>query len=148
MKKVSLFLFITFLSTGIYAQGKQQQLINSYVGEHKITLQWLNKTNTDKFKPGKITISQEAGTFNVSIKGEQRKSETEYVAIEGKIEPISAIEFKFIGKIESQVSYINEGKLCIKEGTYTFKKWNGRVFWRLQEKMNCDGTSTDYIDIF
>ncbi|MCU0438947.1 MAG: hypothetical protein MUC49_13695 [Raineya sp.] len=148
MKKLLFSVALCILSISIYAQGGRQQLLNKYVGERKMTLQWLDTSPTKKCKPGKVTISQEDGTFNLSIKGSQYKNDNEYVTIEGTIEPISATEFKFTGTITSQVSYIYDGKPCVKSGTYTFKKWNGRPFYRLQEKTNCDGSAVDYVDIY
>jgi hypothetical protein len=148
MKKVYVSMALVLLcaiGTVAKAQGNYQQLINQYVGERTITLQWLGKET----KPGKVTVSQEAGSLEVQIKGTQRKSDSEFVSIEGTIEPKSANEFIFKGKIITQVSYINNGAACEKDGQFTFKKTQGRKFWRLQEMSNCanDGT-VDYVDIF
>jgi len=148
MKNVFLTVACFLVAITMYAQGGQQQLLNRYVGERKITLQWLDTSPTQKCKPGKATISQEEGTFNLSIKGSQYKNDKEFVTIEGTIEPISATEFKFTGTITSQVGFVYDGKPCVKSGTYTFKKWNGRPFYRLQEKTNCDGSAVDYVDIY
>ena len=139
---------IIFLQEMCLAQGNYQQLLNRYVGERKITLQWLNTSTTQKCKPGKATISQEDGEMALRIKSEQRKDASNYVRIEGTVEPISATEFKFTGTIVSRVSYLYEGQECVKEGTYTFKKYQGRAFYRLQEKTNCDGSAVDYVDIY
>jgi hypothetical protein len=148
MKKVFLTPFFAICMLGLYAQGSYQQLMNRYVGERKITLQWLNTSPTQKCKPGKVSISQEPGEMFLRIKGKQSKNANEYVTIEGTIEPVSITEFKFTGKIISQVSYLYDGQPCVKEGTYTFKKYQGRAFYRLQEKTNCDGSSVDYVDIY
>jgi len=148
MKKlIFIFAFVMAVSSS-YAQGAYKQLNNQYVGERKMTLQWLDTSPRKKCKPGQVTISQEEGSFTLTIKGAQYKNDREYVSIDGTIEPISATEFKFTGKIISQVSYISDGEPCLKEGTYTFKKYKGRAFYRLQEKTNCDGSSVDYVDIY
>ena len=54
---------------------------------------------------------------------------------------------QFTGRIESSVSYIQNGLPCIKEGNYTFKSTQGRKYWRLQEMDGCEGV-TDYVDIY
>ena len=149
MKKLFLsFLVFVTLQNFCLAQGSYQQLLNRYVGERKITLQWLDTSPTQKCKPGKAVISQEDGEMALRIKGEQVKDASNYVKIEGTVEPVSATEFKFTGKIVSRVSYLYEGAECVKEGTYTFKKHQGRAFYRLQEKTNCDGSAVDYVDIY
>lgn len=79
------------------------------------------------------------------VKGEQKKDANN---IKGIVEPVSATEFKFAGTIVSRVSYLNEGQRCMKEGTYTFKKYKERAFYRLQEKTNCDSSAVDYVDIY
>lgn len=148
MKKTILISVLFLLTLLSYGQGAYQQLINQYVGERKMTLQWLNTSPTKKCKPGKVTISQEEGSFTLTIKGSQYKNDNEYVSIEGTIEPVSATEFNFSGKIISRVSYIFNGEPCVREGSFNFKKYKGRAFYRLQEKTNCDGSSVDYIDIY
>jgi hypothetical protein len=149
MKKLffSMLVVLVYAQVGL-AQGSYQQLLNRYVGERKMTLQWLDTSPTQKCKPGKTVISQEDGEMALRIKGEQRKDANNYVKIEGTIEPVSMTEFKFTGRIVSRVSYLYNGEECVKEGTYTFKKHQGRAFYRLQEKTNCDGSAVDYVDIY
>lgn len=148
MKKLIFLLVAGFLQQILFAQGSYQQLLNRYVGQRTMTLQWLDTSPTQKCKPGKVVIDQEDGKMLLTIKGEQRKDANNYVKIDGTIEPVSDTEFKFTGTIVSRVSYLYNGQECVKEGTYTFKKYKGRAFYRLQEKTNCDGSAVDYVDIY
>ena len=112
-----------------------------------MTLQWLNESATKKAKSGKVITKVEQGSPVLSMKGEQRKDEANFLIIDGTMQPISATEFLFSGTITTKVNYLNEGKECVKEGNFTFKKHPGRVFYRLQEKDNCSG-EVNYVDIF
>jgi len=88
------------------------------------------------------------GDNEYSIEGEQRnKTKNDYVTIKGTF-LAKGRELKFNGKIVSRISYINNGKPCESAGLAIFKASGKRKYWRLQQMLNCDGNSTDYIDIF
>ena len=110
-------------------------------GKHSLTLQWIEGKGSINFvKKGK-------SEFEVS--GEQKSSKTEdFLKMEGVIQVRSSTELEFTGKIETQVSYINDGKVCLRDGKHTFKAYGKRKYWRMQDKINCDGKVTDYIDIY
>lgn len=146
MKSIFTLSFLLF-SIFSFAQGKQT-LWNEYIGEHKIKLQWLDKSATEKHPMGNVIIEQDYDLGMLTIDGSQIKNENEFVTIVGIIEPISSNEFIFTGTITTRVSYINNDEVCERIGVFTFKKTKGRKFWRLQEMLNCDGSSTDYIDIY
>lgn len=145
--KTIITLSLLFVSIFGYSQGKQT-LWNEYIGEHKIKLQWLDNSASEKHPMGKVIIDQDYDLGILTIEGSQIKNGDEYVTIIGVIEPISSTEFIFTGTITTRVSYINNNEPCERIGVYTFKKTKGRKFWRMQEMMNCDGSSTDYIDIY
>ena len=100
-----------------------------------MTLQWLNESATKKAKSGKVLTKAQEGSPVLSMKGEQRKDEANYLLINGTIQPISATEFLFTGKITTKISYLNEGKECVKEGNFTFKKYPGRAFTVCRKKI-------------
>lgn len=144
-----------FVSVQMQAQTAQekaktaayQNLLKMYTGNRIMTLQWLNESATKKAKSGKVITKAEAGSPVLSMKGEQRKDDDNFLTIDGTMQPVSATEFLFTGTITTKVSYLNEGKECVKEGNFTFKKYPGRAFYRLQEKDNCSG-QVNYVDIF
>ena len=114
-------------------------------GQHSFTIQWITFEKGNK--PGKVMI-RSIGDNEYSIEGEQRdKVKNDYVTIKGTF-LAKGRELKFNGKIVSQISYINDGKPCESIGLVIFKASGKRKYWRLQQMLNCDGSSTDYIDIF
>lgn len=156
MKKSILFsLFFMFVCIQVQAQTAQektktaayQNLLKMYTGNRIVTLQWLNESATKKAKSGKVITKAQPGSPVLSMKGEQRKDDANFLLIDGTMQPISATEFLFSGTITTKISYLNEGKECVKEGNFTFKKYLGRAFYRLQEKDNCSG-EVNYVDIF
>lgn len=88
------------------------------------------------------------GDDEYSISGEQRDPlKKDYVTINGTF-LVRGRELKFNGKIVSQISYVNNGQPCERSGLLIFKASGKRRYWRLQQMLNCDGVSTDYIDIY
>lgn len=113
------------------------------LGRHKLSLQWVS---WDYF--GIATVTNRRGVY--SIKGVQkaRGKSTDFVKLEGKITSIGAKEFTFQGEIVTQVSHINGGNPCTREGEFTFKITGKRKYWRLQQMDNPCDPVTDYVDIF
>jgi len=114
------------------------------LGRHKLSLQWVS---WDFF--GVATVTNARGFY--SLKGEQRgrgQSKTDFVKIDGTITSVDAKEFAFNGKIVTQVSHINGGKPCVRDGEYTFKITAKRRYWRLQQMDSPCDTATDYVDIY
>lgn len=112
------------------------------LGKHMFSLQWIS---WDYFGTANVTLRN--GLY--SIKGEQKgRGNTDFVTIVGEIETIKAREFTMNGTITTQVSHINNGEPCVREGTFTFRVTGTRKYWRLQEMQNpCDGVA-DYVDIY
>ena len=86
---------------------------------------------------------------NIVSKGEQKgRGSTDFVTVDGVITRIDAKEFKFDGKVVTQVSHINGGKPCERTGELTFRITGTRKYWRMQQIDNpCDAVA-DYVDIF
>ncbi len=112
------------------------------LGKHKLSLQWIS---WDYF--GSATVTNKAGVY--SIKGTQKgRATSDVLTIDGMIVSIDAKEFVFEGSIVTQVSNINGGQPCTRQGDFTFRITGKRKYWRLMEMDNpCDGV-TDYVDIF
>lgn len=114
------------------------------LGRHKLSLQWVS---WDYF--GVANVTNRRGVY--VVKGEQRgrgTQRTDFVTVDGAITSISAKEFDFQGKIVTQVSHINGGKPCIRDGEFTFKITGKRRYWRLQQMDNPCDPVTDYVDIY
>ncbi|MEO8572825.1 MAG: hypothetical protein ABI481_02560 [Pyrinomonadaceae bacterium] len=138
------------LAFGIAGYTQERTEINSasdarmLVGRHRLSLQWVS---WDYF--GTATVINGRGIY--SIKGEQKnrgKGSSDFVRIDGTITSIDAKEFAFTGKITTQVSHINDGKPCVRDGEFTFKITGKRRYWRLQQMDNPCDPVTDYVDIY
>ncbi|PMD92472.1 hypothetical protein BWI97_20505 [Siphonobacter sp. BAB-5405] len=136
--KVTFFL-LSFLSlvSPVFAQQLR-------TGSHDLRIQWIEFNNA---KPGTVEVTS-LGKGKYKIEGEQRDPHrNEYVTIKGTFE-VAERKLLFDGKIVSRIEYINEGKPCERVGPQVFRATGTRRYWRLFEKLNCDGITTDYIDIF
>ena len=142
---LSAFLITIFLSISVFAQRtvvNNRQASSMLLGRHRLSLQWIS---WDYF--GTATVTNRRGTYY--LKGEQKQRRgTDYLRIDGRITEINAKNFKFDGTIVMQVSSINGGKPCTREGEMTFRITGNRRYWRLAEMDNPCDTATDYVDIF
>lgn len=112
------------------------------LGRHRLSLQWIS---WDYF--GAANVAERNGVLY--LKGNQRRrGGTDYLTIDGRINSVDAKEFSFSGKIIMQISHINGGKPCVREGDFTFKITGKRRYWRLQEMDSPCDITTDYVDIF
>ena len=112
------------------------------LGRHKLSLQWIS---WDYF--GLATVTNKAGIY--SINGSQKgRGNSDYLSIEGMIVSIDAKQFVFEGKIVTQISHINGGKPCTRQGDFTFKITGKRKYWRMMEMDNPCDEATDYVDIY
>lgn len=113
-------------------------------GWHAFSIQWISFNNTN---PGRVNIKP-IGDDEYSIEGSQTDPKTkEYVTIKGTFLNKGPV-LKFNGKIVSKINFINGGQPCELTGLSIFKATGSRKYWRLQQMLNCDGETTDYIDIF
>lgn len=148
-KKIILLTFF-ILAFGSPAFAQEKTVINDgtagkiLLGKHLLSLQWIS---WDYF--GSATVINKKGVLY--LQGNQKgrgESATDYVKVDGVITEINAKDFKFEGVIETQISHINGGAPCKREGTMTFLITGKRKYWRLQEMDNpCEGV-TDYVDIY
>lgn len=117
------------------------------LGRHNLTLQWIGWN-----VPGLAVIEKGKDDW-YSIKGRQENNKG-YLLIDGKIKPASGkaeapiLELEFDGLIEYKEETVNAGQPCSKRGKQKFLSTQGRKYWRLQNMANCDGSTTDYVDIY
>lgn len=112
------------------------------LGAHNLSLQWVS---WDYF--GKANVTDNNGTLQ--LKGEQRsKTTSDFVTIDGMITLVDKTEFKFNGTIVTQVTFLNKGNPCKREGEFTFRITGNRKYWRLKEMDNPCDAATDYVDIY
>lgn len=112
------------------------------LGRHKLSLQWIS---WEYF--GAANVTNTRGVYRV--KGEQKgRGNTDFVKIDGVIKSIDAKEFVFEGTIISQISHINGGQPCTRDGEFTFKITGKRKYWRLQQMDNPCDPVTDYVDVY
>lgn len=147
MRKLFLILMLAVLSLSAFAQEKT--VVNSakarqmLLGKHKFSLQWIDFW--EYF--GTATVTNRRGVYY--IKGEQKqRGGSDFVTIDGIITQIDDREFKFDGKIITQVSHNNGGSPCERNGEMIFKITGQRKYWRLQQMQSPCGDETDYVDIF
>ena len=147
MKRVLAISFaLVILALTSFAQAKTDvndlTAARMLAGKHMLSLQWIS---WDHF--GSATVTNKDGLY--SIKGGQNgRGNSDFVTIEGTIKSVYATEFVFDGKIIMQISHINGGKPCARDGEFTFKVTGKRKYWRLQQMDNPCNEVTDYVDIY
>jgi hypothetical protein len=118
-------------------KGKQRLL-----GPHRLSLQWIS---WDYF--GQATITEDQGQLYLNGKQTARKG-TDFMTIDGFITSVDNREFTVRGEIVTQISHINGGKTCTREGEFTFKITGKRKYWRMQQIDNPCDEAADYVDIY
>jgi hypothetical protein len=148
LKKSLICGLLVLAAFGISVFGQGKTVVNNskakamLLGKHKVSLQWIS---WDYF--GTATVTNKNGVFYLTGKQKSRK-DSDFVTIEGVITEINAKSFVFEGKIVTQVSHINGGNPCERNGEMTFKISGARKYWRLQDIENpCDAVA-DYVDLF
>lgn len=125
-------------TTVVRDEGAKQKLL----GKHMFSLQWIS---WDYF--GEAKVVDDNGLLRITGRQDSREN-SDFVTIDGVIESVDAREFAFVGKIVTQVSYINDGKPCERDGKMTFRITGSRKYWRLAQIDNpCDEVA-DYVDIY
>jgi hypothetical protein len=113
------------------------------IGVHGLTCQWVQWGR----EKGKVEIRDEQGLLR--IKGVQTAARTgDSIRLEGEILEVKAKSFFFRGRIVLQVSHLNGGKPCERNGDFDFQIRGGRKFWRMHPMENpCDPPVVDYVDV-
>lgn len=124
--------------TQVHDAKAREQLL----GEHGVTLQWVSEGG----KRGTAQVTEENGLLK--LQGEQRDAKGNYVTVEGVIERVDAKSFVLVGKVETKVDFIAEGKACPREGRFTFRITGKRRYWRMKEMNNPCEDVVDYVDVY
>lgn len=111
-------------------------------GMHQLTLQWL--TSGDDPAGGVGFEPLETGAYRVM--GSQTVDAGE-LTVAGVVEVVSRDELAFDGSIRSRVSWLNGGETCERNAGQRFIRRPGTDTFRMQDRINCDGARTDWIDI-
>jgi len=122
--------------TEVVDQGAKAKLM----GSHPIGLQWLGKPR------GTAEVTEADGVL--TLKGKLQLQSGEGVEVDGTILKVTAKTFEFIGKITTQVSHINGGKPCARDGKFTFEQKGGRKYWRAYPVDNPCDVAADYVDLY
>lgn len=143
-----LLVIMMLLVASVAAQDKtvinDRPAATKLLGRHMFSLQWVS---WDYF--GTAGVTNRDGVYK--IVGSQRgrgQASNDYVEINGMITAIEAKEFSFKGTITTQVSHINGGKPCVRDGEFTFVVTGARKYWRLKQMDNPCDEATDYVDIY
>lgn len=110
------------------------------VGNHLFSLQWIES----KYY-GTCEIKKEGETLKC-VALHESDNKKDYLKMEGDITIVSDNHLRFTGTILRKVHYLYNGKEYRRSGTFDFKAWGTRKYWRGQDMNTPDGY--DYIDIF
>lgn len=147
MRKKLLVLILLAFSTAASAQDRTEvrdaNAAAMLRGKHLFSLQWIS---WDHF--GSSTVTRKNGVYTISGEQRGRGESTDFVTIEGTVKSIDTKEFVFDGTIVTQVSHINGGQPCTRQGEFTFKITGKRKYWRLMQMDNPCDPVTDYVDIY
>lgn len=148
MTKRSIAILLVLIILSMAALAQQKTAVNDakaaqmLLGRHKLSLQWIS---WDYF--GTANVTRRGGVYR--LKGQQKgRGNTDLVTVDGTIKSIDAKEFVFDGKIVIQISHINGGKPCEREGEMTFRITGKRKYWRMQDIDNPCDQAADYVDIY
>jgi hypothetical protein len=136
-----------------YPRPEKTEILNStdgkrLVGKHFFSLQWID---TEDLGIAEIK-KEEDGVWSIKAeqKGKKKDNATDFAKIEGWVAKVEENKFTVWGILETQVSHINEGKPCARQGQWTFEAKGSRKYYRLQEMENpCEGNNlVDYLDVY
>jgi len=140
------FAFLCFAPSRTQAQERTEinnaPAAKKLLGRHLLSLQWIS---WDHF--GTATVTNRRGVYRINGKQKGRGS-SDLLTIDGKITSIDEDQFTFDGTIVTQVSHINSGAPCTREGEFVFKITGKRRYWRLMQMDNPCDPVTDYVDIY
>ena len=71
-----------------------------------------------------------------------------WVGMHGSVRVQDARTLYITGTVVTQVTHINNGEPCLREGTFEFRATGKRKYWRMQQMENPCENVVDYIDIY
>ena len=122
---------------------QRETFVKNILGKHMCSLQWISWKDF-----GSVTISQDSDQIIRVKGGQQSKTNSDYLEIDGILTVINPLHLQFAGEIITCVDHINNGKPVKRKGTYNFTVAGQRRYWRMQEMTNPDDPCCDYVDIY
>ena len=127
----------------IMSDEQRETFVKNILGKHMCSLQWISWKDF-----GSVTISQDSDQIIRVKGGQQSKTNSDYLEIDGILTVINPLHLQFAGEIITCVDHINNGKPVKRKGTYNFTVAGQRRYWRMQEMTNPDDPCCDYVDIY
>lgn len=130
---------------GNFIMNEQQRetFVKNILGKHMSSLQWISWKDF-----GTVTISQGSDKIIYVKGGQESKTNSDYLKIDGTLTVLNPLHLQFTGEIITCVDHINKGKPVKRRGTYNFTVAGQRRYWRMQEMTNPDDSCCDYVDIY
>ena len=115
----------------------------SLAGSHALTLQWASSGDDSsgvvEFRP--------IGDERYEAEGRHVVPGAGHLDLIGVIRVVDDDTLAFEGTITTEVDGRNEGEPCVRRAGQRFVRLAGTDVFRLQDAVNCDGVSTDLIDV-
>ena len=127
----------------IMSDEQRETFVKNILGKHMCSLQWISWKDF-----GSVTISQDSDQIIRVKGGQQSKTNSDYLEIDGILTVINPLHLQFAGEIITCVDHINNGKPVKRKGTYNFTVAGQRRYWRMQEMTNPEDGCCDYVDIY
>ena len=127
----------------IMTEEQRDTFVKNILGKHMCSLQWISWKDF-----GSVTISQDSDQIIRVKGGQQSKTNSDYLEIDGILTVINPLHLQFAGEIITCVDHINNGKPVKRKGTYNFTVAGQRRYWRMQEMTNPEDGCCDYVDIY
>lgn len=112
-------------------------------GVHPLSLQWASSRDGSR---GAIDFHP-LGDGRYKVDGRHVAPPGEQLELIGVIEVLDADTLAFDGTITTVVERLNGGDPCVRDAGQLFIRRPGTDVFRLQDRINCDGARTDWIDI-
>jgi hypothetical protein len=113
-------------------------------GQHELTLQWIE---TRDESTGSIEFTP-IGNDRYEVDG-VHEAAFGFLSVRGVLTQVDETTLEFDGTISSQIPWLNRGEPCIRKAGQRFMLRTdvAAQIYRLQDRINCDGARTDWIDI-
>ena len=127
----------------IMSEQQLETFVKNILGKHMCSLQWISWKDF-----GTVTISLDSDKTIYVKGGQESKTNSDYLKIDGTLTVLNPLHLQFTGEIITCVDHINKGKPVKRKGTYNFTVAGQRRYWRMQEMTNPDDPCCDYVDIY
>ena len=121
----------------------QQDPAHKLLGKHGLSLQWIG---WEPDELGTMVVQRDEQKM-LTISGQQKGENGDYLTIEGFVTEVEARAFTFQGTIVTKVSHIAKGRAVVREGRQRFVIYGERDYWRMENLNNPEDGVVDYIDV-